>query len=196
MAGRGYLVRSYLRLVMRTLRRLIAGNPHSMMDENMAEMNDMPEAGQQAPAFQGVTQDGKTIRLSDFKGRKLALFFYPEDDTPNCTVQACTLRDDYQALLRAGIAVVGVSPDDVDSHARYAAKFDLPFPLIADPNRAILNSYGVWGEKNMYGHKFMGVKRTTFLIDESGAITAVLKRPKIREHAQEILEKFGLGANS
>ena len=150
----------------------------------------MPEAGQAAPAFQGVTQDGNTLALADLKGKKVALYFYPADDTPGCTKQACNLRDGHQELLDAGIAVVGVSPDSASSHEAFISKYSLPFPLIADEDKAIMTEYGVWGEKNFYGKKIIGVKRTTFLIDEDGTITHIFKRPKTADHTAEILKKF------
>ncbi|MFQ5571078.1 MAG: thioredoxin-dependent thiol peroxidase [Rhodothermales bacterium] len=153
-------------------------------------MSTMPEAGQQAPVFCGSTQDGETLCLNDYRGRKVALYFYPKDDTPGCTKQACNLRDGYQELLDAGIAVIGVSPDEVASHQRFADKYELPFPLVADPERKVLDLYGTWGEKNRYGRIVMGVKRTTFLIDEEGLIRHVFKRPKVAEHTEEVLDKF------
>jgi peroxiredoxin Q/BCP len=153
---------------------------------------DMPDAGQRAPTFSGITQDGSRLKLTDLRGRYVALFFYPEDDTPVCTREVCNLRDGYGRLLAAGVAVVGVSPDTSDSHAAFAGKFDLPFPLVADPKRKILDKYGVWGEKNMYGNIVMGVKRTTFLIDKKGVILHVFRRPKVDEHADEILAHLGL----
>ncbi|MCH8963093.1 MAG: thioredoxin-dependent thiol peroxidase [Bacteroidetes bacterium] len=156
----------------------------------MPETVTIPEIGQQAPLFDGQTQDGDTIRLEDYRGRKVALYFYPKDDTPGCTRQACNLRDNYQTLLDAGIAVLGVSPDDVASHEKFAGKYELPFPLIADPQHTILEAYGVWGEKNLYGRTFMGVKRTTFLLDEEGVIRHVFKRPKVQEHTAEIMAAF------
>lgn len=150
----------------------------------------MPEKGQRAPDFEGVTQTGDTIRLSDYRGHKVALYFYPKDDTPGCTKQACNLRDNFEALQDAGIIVVGVSGDDVASHEAFAEKYDLPFPLVADPDHEVLNLYGVWGERNLYGNKFMGTKRTTFLIDEEGVIRHVFKRPKTGDHTAEIFAKF------
>ncbi|MDX1547332.1 MAG: thioredoxin-dependent thiol peroxidase [Rhodothermales bacterium] len=156
----------------------------------MAEVTTMPEVGQPAPSFEGTTQDGTTVRLEDYRGRRLALYFYPKDDTPGCTKQACNLRDHYRDLLEAGIAVVGVSPDPVESHEAFADKYELPFPLLADPAHEILEAYGVWGERNLYGRTFMGVKRTTFLIDEEGIVRHVFKRPKVSEHTQEILKRF------
>jgi len=125
----------------------------------------------------------------DFKGKKLALFFYPEDDTPTCTEQACNLRDNFSLLKQKGIEVVGISPDDVKKHARFQTKFDLPFTLVADPGKKIIDKYGVWGEKNMYGRKYMGLIRTTFLIDEKGIIRHIFKKPRVRKHADEIIAK-------
>ena len=150
----------------------------------------MPEPGERAPSFEGVDQNGRKVRLSDFLGSPLALYFYPEDDTPLCTKQACNLRDNFGMLRKAGINVVGVSPDDVDAHRGFREKFDLPFTLIADPQKKIMGAYGTWGEKNMYGNIVMGTKRTTFLIDGDGTILHVFRRPKTGKHAEEILAKF------
>ena len=154
----------------------------------------MPTVGDDAPLFEGTSQTGETICLEDYRGRKVALYFYPKDDTPGCTKQACNLRDNYQELLDAGVAVIGVSGDDVSSHRKFADKYDLPFPLVADPEHDVLEQYGVWGERNLYGNTFMGIKRTTFLIDEDGTIVHVFKRPRVKEHTREILDKFGLSA--
>jgi peroxiredoxin Q/BCP len=147
----------------------------------------MPAAGQKAPAFRGKDQDGKPWSLKDFKGRKLVLYFYPQDSTPTCTEQACNLRDHYTVLLDAGYAVLGVSPDEADSHQKFIGKHRLPFPLIADPQRKIIDAYGVWGEKQMFGNKYMGLLRTTFVINEKGVIEQVIRRPKVKLHAQEIM---------
>ncbi len=151
--------------------------------------NTMPDAGDAAPAFSGPTASGDTLSLSDFQGRWLLLYFYPKDDTPGCTKQACNLRDNLAVLEAENIAVVGVSGDDVASHERFAAKYDLPFPLLADPDRTVLEAYGVWGEKNFYGKKLVGLKRTSFLIDPEGVVRHVFKRPKTGAHAQEVLAK-------
>ena len=148
----------------------------------------MIQAGDRAPDFEGLNQDGETVRLSDFAGKKLALYFYPKDNTPGCTKQACNLRDNIDELAQAGYAVVGVSPDSVKSHARFVATFDLNFPLIADPAKEICNAYGVWGEKKMYGRTYFGIKRTTFLIDEAGRIEKVILKPKVAAHATQILQ--------
>jgi peroxiredoxin Q/BCP len=150
----------------------------------------MPEVGAPAPDFSGVTQDGEEISLSDFEGKKLALYFYPRDNTPGCTRQACNLRDNFSELEKQNIAIVGVSDDPVDEHVKFANKYDLPFPLIADTDRAVLHSYGTYGQKNLYGRIFMGTKRTTFLIDEDGMIRKIIKRPKVGEHADEIIKGF------
>lgn len=150
----------------------------------------IPEAGSPAPDFSGAIQGGDSISLQDFKGRKLALYFYPRDNTPGCNRQACNLRDNYESLKSAGISIIGVSDDPVEKHDKFAAKFDLPFPLIADTEREIMTVYGAFGEKNMYGRKFMGTKRTTFLIDEDGIIVHVIKKPKVGEHTAEIMKWF------
>lgn len=146
------------------------------------------QAGDKAPDFTGLDQDGKKIKLSTFKGQKVILYFYPKDMTSTCTVQACNLRDNYRSLTKKGYVVIGVSPDDVKSHQKFIAKNSLPFILIADTEQKILNAYGVWGEKSMYGRKYMGVHRTTFVINEKGIIDQVILKPKSNMHAEEILK--------
>ncbi|HNA01483.1 MAG TPA: thioredoxin-dependent thiol peroxidase [Ferruginibacter sp.] len=148
--------------------------------------------GQKAPAFKGRDQNGKAVSLSDFTGKKVVLYFYPEDDTPTCTVQACNLRDNYSLLKKHGWAVLGVSPDDEKKHKKFEAKYDLPFTLIADPDHSIIDKYGVWGEKQLYGRQYMGLHRTTFLIDEKGMIKKVFLRPKNKQHAEEIIQTWQL----
>lgn len=150
--------------------------------------------GTKAPAFEGIDQEGNPISLSDFSGRRLVVYFYPQDATPTCTVQACNLRDHFEELTAAGIAVVGVSPDDESSHRKFIAKQQLPFPLIADTDRKIIELFGVWGEKQMYGKKYMGLLRTTFVIDEQGIIRKIFSRPKVKEHAREIMEALSAAA--
>ena len=150
----------------------------------------MPAPGDLAPSFEGTTATGDTLNLTDLRGQWVALYFYPKDDTPGCTKQACNLRDNTSSLSEAGVAVVGVSGDDVDSHERFAEKYDLPFPLISDPDRSIQLAYGVYGEKSFYGKTVIGVKRTTFLIDPDGVVRHVFKRPKTAQHAEEILAKL------
>lgn len=149
-------------------------------------------SGQKAPSFKGKNQNGETVSLKDYLGKKLAIFFYPEDDTPTCTEQACNLRDNYALLKKEGIEVVGISPDDVKSHEQFIGKFELPYTLVADPQKKIIEAYGVWGEKNMYGRKYMGLIRTTFLVDEKGVIKHIFKKPKVRQHAEEIVAKAKL----
>ena len=148
------------------------------------------QAGQKAPSFTGIDQDGKKISLADLKGQKLALYFYPEDDTPTCTIQACNLRDNYSLLKKNGIKVIGVSPDDITKHQKFREKFSLPFTLLADPQHKIIEKYGVWGEKNLYGRKYMGLHRTTFVIDENGVIKKIFLKPRNKAHAEEIVKVF------
>ena len=150
------------------------------------------EVGKTAPSFAGIDQDGLKIKSSDFKGKKLALYFYPKDDTSTCTVQACNLRDGFSELSRKGIEVVGVSPDDTKSHLKFIGKHKLPFRIIADTEKAVIEKFGLWAEKSMYGKKYMGVLRTTFLIDEDGKIVKIIEKPKVKEHAAEIAAGFGL----
>ncbi|HNR15060.1 MAG TPA: thioredoxin-dependent thiol peroxidase [Chitinophagaceae bacterium] len=143
--------------------------------------------GDKAPAFTGLDQNGNKISLKDFKGKKLVLYFYPEDDTPTCTIQACNLRDNYGLLKKNGFEVIGVSPDGEKKHKKFEAKFNLPFTLIADTSHRILGKFGVWDQKQMFGHKYMGVLRTTFVIDEKGFIRKIFLRPKNKAHAEEIV---------
>lgn len=147
-----------------------------------------------APDFKAKDQNGNTVSLSDFKGQKVVLYFYPEDDTPTCTDQACNLRDNFGLLKAKGIVVLGVSPDDEKKHKKFEDKFDLPFTLLADPEHKIIGKYGVWGPKQMFAHKYMGLHRTTFLIDGKGMIRKIFLKPRSRQHAEEILkawEKIG-----
>lgn len=143
-----------------------------------------------APHFEGTDQNGKTVKLSSFLGKKVVLYFYPKDDTPGCTAEACSLRDNYNELLKKGFIVLGVSPDSEKSHAKFAGKYNLPFPLIADPQKKILSAYGAYGEKLMYGKKVTGVIRTTFIIDEKGIIEKVIKKVDTKEHATQIFKMY------
>src|SRR6476661_7232574 len=133
--------------------------------------------GQKAQAFTGTDQNGKKISLADLKGQKVVLYFYPEDDTATYTVKACNLRDNYAFVKKHGFTVIGVSPDDEQKHQKFKEKFKLPFTLLADPEQKIISAYGVWGEKNMYGRKYMGLHRTTFVINEDGVIRKIFLRP-------------------
>ena len=146
--------------------------------------------GQKAPAFTGKDQDGNKISLAQFKGQKVVLYFYPEDDTPTCTDQACNLRDNFGALKNEGMVVLGVSPDEVTKHKKFETKFKLPFTLLADPEHAIIDKYGVWGPKQMFGNKYMGLLRTTFLIDEKGIIRKIFLKPRSKQHTEEILKAW------
>lgn len=143
--------------------------------------------GDQAPDFSGPNQNGETVSLGDFKGQKLVIFFYPKDNTPTCTEEACNLRDNYGLLKKNGYAVVGVSADSQRKHQNFIKKFDLPFPLIADTEQTMLNAYGVWGEKQMFGKKYMGIFRTTFVIDENGKIERIISKVTAKDHAAQIL---------
>lgn len=145
------------------------------------------KAGDKAPDFRGKNQDGKDISLKDFKGKKLVLYFYPKDNTSGCTAEACNLRDNHSLLLNSGYTVIGVSPDSEKSHAGFRQKYNLPFDLIADTGQSIMKAYGVWGEKKMYGKTYMGVIRTTFLIDENGVIERIIEKVDTKNHASQIL---------
>jgi thioredoxin-dependent peroxiredoxin len=148
----------------------------------------MPDVGDKAPAFSLEDQSGETVKLSDFKGKKVVLYFYPKDDTPGCTREACAFRDEHSALLKAGAVVLGVSPDSEATHAKFAGKYKLPFPLLADPDHAVSEKYGAWGEKSLYGRKFMGIQRSTFLIDGSGKVSRVWPKVKVDGHVDQVLE--------
>ena len=144
--------------------------------------------GDKAPIFTGKDQNGNSVALADYKGKKIVLYFYPEDDTPTCTIQACNLRDNYALLKKKGYIIIGVSPDTEKSHQKFEKKFNLPFTLVADTDHKIIDKYGVWGEKQLYGRNYMGLHRTTFLIDEKGVIRKIFLRPKNKQHAEEIIK--------
>ena len=148
----------------------------------------MLQKGDKAPFFEGPDQDGNIIRLSDFAGRRLVLYFYPKDSTPGCTAEACDLRDNYQRFLDLGYAVVGVSKDSTASHQKFIAKYGLPFPLISDPETAILQAYEAWGEKKNYGKVSMGTLRKTYVIDENGVITDIISKVDTKNHTAQILK--------
>lgn len=144
--------------------------------------------GDTAPKFKAKDQNGEEIALSDYKGKKVVLYFYPKDMTPGCTNQACNLRDNYELLKKDGVEILGVSPDGEELHQKFIGKYDLPFSLIADSDKELINSYGVWGPKKFMGKEFDGVYRTTFLIDEEGKIYDIINKPKVKKHSEEILE--------
>ncbi len=143
-----------------------------------------------APQFEGKDQDGNVISLKKYLGTKVILYFYPKDNTPGCTAEACSLRDSYKALIDKGFVVLGVSPDNEKSHKNFISKLDLPFPLIADPDKKILSAYGAYGEKVMYGKKVTGVLRTTFIINEKGLIEKVIRKVDTKEHATQIFKLY------
>lgn len=146
-----------------------------------------PQAGDKAPNFSGKNQKGENISLEQFKGRKIALYFYPKDDTPGCTAEACNLRDNHSALQAAGYEVIGVSSDSVKSHDKFANKYSLPFDLLADEDKSVHEAYGTWVEKSMYGRKYMGTDRVTFIIDGNGVIEKVIEKVNTKDHTSQIL---------
>ena len=150
----------------------------------------MLKEGTAAPAFTTKDAEGDIVRLKDFRGQKVVLYFYPKDDTPGCTKEACSFRDAFSKFKKRGIQVFGVSPDGEASHKKFAAKYKLPFTLLADTDNAISDTYGVYGQKKFMGRTYMGVNRTTFLIDEKGKIKKVFEKVKPEEHASEVLEAF------
>lgn len=152
----------------------------------------MIEIGTQAPAFTLKDASGNIHTLKQYAGNKIAIYFYPEDDTPTCTEQACNLRDNYSILKEKKIILLGISADTEIMHKKFSEKYTLPFTLLADTNMKTIHKYGVWGEKNMYGHKFMGLKRTTFLINEKGIVDAIIKKPIAKKHTTQILKAWRL----
>ncbi len=145
-------------------------------------------AGDKAPDFTANDQNGKTVSLSDFKGKNVILYFYPKDDTPGCTAEACSFRDNYQSLAGHGFEVIGVSTDDEKSHKKFETKYSLPFPLIADTDKHIVEAYGVWVEKNMYGKKYMGTARKTFIINPDGNISNIIDKVDTKNSSQQVLD--------
>jgi peroxiredoxin Q/BCP len=150
----------------------------------------MLQIGDKAPHFKSKDQEGNEVKLSDYSGRKLILYFYPEDDTPTCTEEACNLRDNYALLKKNGFAILGVSPQDVSSHEKFSKKFDLPFPLLADPSLRITKAYGCWALKKLWGHEYMGVLRYTFVIDEKGRVERIFRKVFSKRHTQQILDSY------
>ena len=152
----------------------------------MGQLNE----GSKAPLFEGIDQNGSEIKLTDYIGKKVILYFYPKDNTPGCTAEACNLRDNFDALLKDGFTVIGVSADSEKSHKGFAGKYLLPFSLIADTSKKIKNDYGVWGEKKLYGKSYMGVLRTTFIIDEKGIIEKIISKVNTAGHAEQIFKMY------
>lgn len=154
-------------------------------------MADWPEVGAKAPAFTLVSDGGTKVKLSELKGKPVVLYFYPKDDTPGCTKEACSFRDRSADMEAHGAVVLGVSPDDVESHIKFRDKYELNFPLLADSDHQVAEKYGAWREKNMYGKKSMGIQRSTFLIDREGKIAKVWKRVRVDGHDEQVLEALG-----
>ncbi len=150
------------------------------------------KVGDKAPTFEGVNQNGEKISLNDFAGKKLILYFYPKDNTPGCTAESCNLNENYDEWLEKGFEVVGVSPDSQKSHQNFISKFGLRFNLISDTEKEILEAYGAWGEKSMYGKKYMGVLRKTFVIDENGVIVEIFDKVKTKDHTNQIVKALNL----
>jgi len=148
----------------------------------------MLEEGTTAPNFTLPADGGGEVTLSDYRGKKVVLYFYPKDNTPGCTTEACNFRDDYAEIVAAGAAVLGVSPDPVKSHDKFKSKFQLPFALLSDTDHQVAEAYGAWGEKKMYGKTYEGILRSTFIIDEAGQIIKVFPKVKPKDHSQEVLE--------
>ena len=161
------------------------------MNPLICDMNKINE-GEKAPNFSAKDQNGETITLDQFKGTKLVLYFYPNDDTPGCTAEACNLRDNYDALLEKGIQVVGVSADSESKHQKFIDKYSLPFPLIADTEKEVINAFGVWGEKKFMGKVYDGIHRITYVIDEDGTVIKRFDKVRTKEHTEEILEALNM----
>ncbi|MFT6882418.1 MAG: peroxiredoxin Q/BCP [Marinoscillum sp.] len=143
--------------------------------------------GDKAPGIESIDQDGNAIKLSDFTGKKIVLYFYPKDNTPGCTAESCNLRDNYELLQKQGYVVLGVSGDSAKSHKKFIEKYELPFPLIADEDKSVHEAFGTWAEKQMYGKTYMGTMRTTFVIDENGVITEIIEKVNTKDHTAQIL---------
>lgn len=155
----------------------------------MSEIKHL-KVGDQAPDFTVKDQNGKTIALKDYAGKRVVIYFYPKDNTLGCTAQACNIRDNYTVLQKEGIVIFGVSADSESSHQKFIEKFDLPFPLLADTDHALLKAYGVWGEKKFMGKTYDGIHRTTFLLNEDHSIRAIIEKPNTKDHTKEILEAY------
>jgi len=150
------------------------------------------EVGEKAPNFEGQDQNDSNVSSNDFKGSKWVVYFYPKDNTPGCTAQACSLRDGYDDLNKHGVKVLGVSADSVKSHDKFASKFTLPFPLLSDESKEVINKFGVWGPKKFMGREYEGIHRVSFIMDEEGIVTHVIQKPKTKDHANEVLGLLNL----
>ena len=149
----------------------------------------MVKVGNKAPKFTGMTDSGEKIKLKDLRGKTVVLYFYPKDNTPGCTTEACDFRDSFAAFKKKKAVLLGVSPDSVKSHEKFKTKFELPFPLIADEDHSIAEKYGVWKEKSMYGRKYMGIERSTFVIDKDGKLAEIYNKVKVKGHVEDVLGK-------
>jgi peroxiredoxin Q/BCP len=163
--------------------------PEVINTKNKVKMSEITE-GSIAPHFTSLDQNGKQVSLTDFKGKKIILYFYPKDDTPGCTAQACNLRDNYSDLIKNGFQVIGISTDSIKSHKKFEDKYSLPFPLVADEDKKIVELYGVWGEKKFMGKTYDGINRTTFLIDEEGKIKKIITKPDTKNQTQQVLDAW------
>lgn len=161
-------------------------NQHQTNKKNNFKMKIL-QKGDKAPDFKATDQNGNEISISKFAGKKIVLYFYPKDDTPGCTAQACNLRDNYKELIDKNYVVIGVSPDNIAKHEKFAQKYSLPFPLIPDPDKEIINMYNVWGKKKFMGREYFGVNRTTYIIDENGIIEDIITKVKTKDHAAQII---------
>ena len=148
------------------------------------------KVGEKAPNFEGLSQNGESVSLENFRGKRVAIYFYPKDNTPGCTTQACNLRDNDALLNSLNVQIIGVSADNVQSHKKFAEKFELPFPLIADTNQEILKAYGVWGPKKFMGKEYVGIHRTTYVLNEQHDIVGVIEKPSTKDHAKEVVYFF------
>jgi len=148
----------------------------------------MVKEGKPAPDFELTSDEGTSVRLSELRGQPVVVYFYPKDDTPGCTTQACSIRDNYDAFGERGAVVLGISPDDESSHVKFKQKYGLPFTLLADPDHKVADQYGVWGERSLYGKKYMGIERSTFVIDAEGNVAKVMRRVKPDTHTQQVLD--------
>ncbi len=151
---------------------------------------ELLKEGDAAPVFESVDQNGNPVRLNDYRGHKVIIYFYPKDNTPGCTTKACNLRDHYGVLLEKGFRIIEVSADSAKSHQGFASKFDLPFPLIPDTDRKVINAFGVWGPKKFMGRSFEGIHRVTFVLDEQGKVEKVFTKVDTKNHAEQILKEY------
>jgi thioredoxin-dependent peroxiredoxin len=154
----------------------------------MYRLEVMVQEGKPAPDFELTSDEGTSVRLSELRGQPVVVYFYPKDDTPGCTTQACSIRDNYDAFGERGAVVLGISPDDESSHVKFKQKYGLPFTLLADPDHKVADQYGVWGERSLYGKKYMGIERSTFVIDAEGNVAKVMRRVKPDTHTQQVLD--------